>query len=97
MTADFGIVSASPAWLRHRAARTVAHHAHDAKDLAVLLDMLGLTAAEGREPPGDEPAVPAPRKPAPRLDPPSACRLNNLLREGEPPRDPHQKHNGAEP
>jgi len=80
MTADYDIVSASPAWRRHLAARTVAHHASDAKDLTDLLTMLGLTAAEGREPPGDEPTVPAPRKPVPRLDPPSACRLNNLLR-----------------
>jgi hypothetical protein len=92
MTADFGIVSASPAWQRHRAARTVANHAHDAKDLADLLDMLGLTAAEGRDPPGDEPTVPAPRKPIPRLDPPSACRLNNLLREGSA-----TKHSGVKP
>ena len=81
MTADFAI-AASPAWRRHRAARTVAHHARDAEDLTDLLDMLGLTATEGREPPGDEPTVPAPRKPPPRLDPTSACRLNNLLRGG---------------
>lgn len=32
---------------RHRAARMAAAHARDAGDLAQLLDMLGLTAAEG--------------------------------------------------
>lgn len=71
------------AWQRHRAARTVAGNARDAGDLADLLAMLGLTAAEGRERPEDEPEeppVPAPRPPA--LDPVSACRLSNLLRDG---------------
>jgi hypothetical protein len=81
MAADHDLTSASPAWWRHRAARTVAHHARDAKDLAEFLDMLGLTAADGREPP-EESSVPVPRRPPPRLDRPSACRLNNLLRAG---------------
>lgn len=35
-------------WERRRAVRTSAHHAHDAVDLAELLDMLGLHAQEGR-------------------------------------------------
>ncbi len=38
-------------WQRHRAARVVAQCGQDADDLAELLDMLGLTAAEGRFPP----------------------------------------------
>jgi hypothetical protein len=97
MAADFDRVSTSPAWRRHLAARTVARHAHDAKDLVDLLDMLGLIAAEGREQPGAEPTVPAPRKPAPRLDPPSACRLNELLRGRRPTERPHQTYNGEEP
>lgn len=66
-------------WQRHHAARMVASHAHDAQDLTELLDMLGLTAIEGREPPV-EPPPQTPSKPVPKLDPPSACRLNNLLR-----------------
>jgi hypothetical protein len=33
---------------RHRAARTIAHHARDATELAELLDMLGLSPEEGR-------------------------------------------------
>ena len=74
MTGDIG-----SAWQRHRAARTVAGQARDAHDLAELLDMLGLTAAEGREP-VQEPPAPEPPKPVPHLDPPTACRLNNLLR-----------------
>ena len=85
MAADYDPRSISPAWQRHRAARTVASQAHDAKDLAELLDMLGLTAAEGRVPPKepvDEPSVPAQRSSVPRLDPMSACRLRNLLRDG---------------
>ena len=48
-------------WQRHRAARVVAGHARDAEELIELLDMLGLTAAEGRYPPksgdGDPPAL----------------------------------------
>jgi hypothetical protein len=35
-------------WETRRAARTVAHHAIDASDLAQLLEMLGLTAAHGK-------------------------------------------------
>lgn len=38
---------------RHRAARTVAAHARDAEDLTELLDMLGLAACDGREPPAE--------------------------------------------
>jgi hypothetical protein len=33
---------------RFRAARTIAHHARDATELAELLDMLGLSPEEGR-------------------------------------------------
>jgi hypothetical protein len=76
-------VKKSSAWQRHRAARVAAGQARDAKDLAELLAMLGLTAEEGRVPPEevhDEPPVPAPRLPT--LDPMSACRLNNLLLDG---------------
>ena len=67
------------AWQRHQAARTIAGHARDAADLAELLDMLGLTAAEGLEEPV-EPAPEPPIKPAPQLDPGSACRIENLRR-----------------
>ncbi len=66
------------AWQRHQAARTVAGHARDAADLAELLDMLGLTAAEGLEEPVEPPAE-EPRKPVPRLAEQSACRLNTML------------------
>lgn len=38
-------------WQRHRAARVVIQCGQDADDLAELLDMLGLTAVEGRFPP----------------------------------------------
>ncbi|WP_091369204.1 hypothetical protein [Actinokineospora alba] len=41
---------------RHRAARVLAGQATDAADLASLLDMLGLSAAEGLVPPADRPA-----------------------------------------
>lgn len=34
---------------RHKAVRYVASSAHDAHDLALLLDMLGLTAHDGME------------------------------------------------
>ena len=67
------------AWQRHKAARTVAGLARDAADLAGLLDMLGLTAADGLEPPV-EPEPEMPRKPLPRLAPTSACRINDLMR-----------------
>jgi hypothetical protein len=47
-------------WQRYRAARLLAGHARDAEELIELLDMLGLTANEGRNPPkpgdGDPPA-----------------------------------------
>lgn len=52
---------------RHRAARVVAANARDASDLTELLDMLGLSAAEGRFPPApdaDTPPIPAPRHPS---------------------------------
>lgn len=47
---------------RHRAARVAAAHACDAEDLTQLLDMLGLTAAEGLCDPvdADEPAPSVP-------------------------------------
>lgn len=67
------------AWQRHKAARTVAGLARDAADLAELLDMLGLAAADGLEPPV-EPKPEVPRKPVPRLAPTSACRINDLMR-----------------
>lgn len=80
MTDDDRITRNSPAWQRHRAARTVAHHATDAADLTELLDMLGLTALEGRVPPTDAPE-PEPRpKPTP-LEEDSAERLTSLLRD----------------
>lgn len=51
---------------RHRAARVVAALARDSDDLVELLDMLGLTAAEGRSPPGLEvPRLPAPHHRSP--------------------------------
>lgn len=70
----------SPAWLQHRAARSLAHHARDAAELAVFLDMLDLTAEQGLSPP-QPPTVPTPRRPPAKLDADSACRLSNLLRE----------------
>jgi hypothetical protein len=41
---------ASQRWRRHRAARVVAGQARNAEELVELLDMLGLTAEEGRRP-----------------------------------------------
>jgi hypothetical protein len=81
VTPDHVNPSSPPEWQRHHAARTVAQHAHDAQDLAMLLAMLGLTAAEGLEPP-EEHTVPPPRKPVPHLDEECASRLNNMLRSG---------------
>jgi hypothetical protein len=52
---------------RHRAARVIAANARNADDLAELLGMLGLTAAEGRFPPApdvDTPCIPGPRHPS---------------------------------
>lgn len=52
---------------RHRAARVIAANARDAADVAELLDMLGLTAAEGRfrpAPAADIPRIPEPRHPS---------------------------------
>jgi len=52
---------------RHRATRVIAANVRDADELAELLDMLGLTVAEGRFPPVPDtgvPAVPAPRHPS---------------------------------
>jgi hypothetical protein len=96
--ADGGVMAVreSSAWQRHRAARVAAGQARDAKDLAELLAMLGLTAAEGRVPPEeehDEPPVPAPRLPT--LDPMSACRLTNLLLDGMHGRAAEPGTNGA--
>ncbi|MPZ81783.1 MAG: hypothetical protein GEV28_15810 [Actinophytocola sp.] len=85
MTDDERISRNSPAWQRYRAARTLAHHATDATDLARLLDMLGLSAAEGREPPEESAAAdPTPHPVA--LGEDSAGRLNGLLREAYPAR-----------
>jgi hypothetical protein len=58
----------------------VAQHAHDAQDLAMLLAMLDLSAAEGRERPA-QPVVLPPRKPAPHLDKECASRLASMLRQ----------------
>jgi hypothetical protein len=54
---------------RHRAAHAVAAHARDADDLAELLDMLGLSAADGQAPgPADDEPTPAvPSGPPPEL------------------------------
>ena len=41
-------VASPPPEQKYRAARSVAHHAHDAGDCATLLDMLGLTAVDGK-------------------------------------------------
>jgi hypothetical protein len=68
----------SPAWQRFRAARTVAHHAVDAAEVAELLDILGLTAAEGRVPPEETPE-PEPVTPPTPLADDSAERLRDLL------------------
>ena len=35
-------------WEKRRAARTAAHHALDAADLTLLLEMAGLSAADGK-------------------------------------------------
>lgn len=54
-------------WRHHRAARVVASNARDAGDLAELLDMLGLTATDGRFPPAPPPdtaRIPTPRHPS---------------------------------
>ncbi|HET9138502.1 hypothetical protein [Actinophytocola sp.] len=59
--------SESPRWQRHHAARVVAGAVRDAAELTELLAMLGLTAAEGRQPPvtvhGEQ--MPAPRHASP--------------------------------
>ena len=73
----------SPAWQRFRAARTLAHHATDAAELAELLDILGLTAAEGVEPPEETPAPERVTSPTPLTDD-SAERLSTLLRDTLP-------------
>jgi hypothetical protein len=70
----------SPAWQRFRAARTLAHHAGDAAELAELLDILGLTAAEGRVPPEETPEPEPVTSPTPLADD-SAERLSTLLRD----------------
>jgi hypothetical protein len=43
---DIGRTGEIPAAIQGKAMRTCARHAHDAADLALLLDMLGLTAGE---------------------------------------------------
>lgn len=50
---------------RHLAARALAANARDAAELAALLDMLGLTAAEGRTAPADRPTPAVPAQPRP--------------------------------
>lgn len=50
---------------RYLAARALAARARDAAELATLLDMLGLTAAEGRTAPVDRPAPVVPAQPQP--------------------------------
>ena len=70
----------SPAWQRHRAARTLAQHATDAANLAELLDMLGLTALEGRVPPAEQ-TVPEPAARPVALTEGSSERLSDLLRD----------------
>jgi hypothetical protein len=46
---NVGAAKGNSRWERRRAARTVAHHAVDAADAAELLEMIGLTAADGLE------------------------------------------------
>lgn len=79
VTGDVRLTRNSPAWQRYRAARTLAHHATDARDLAELLDMLGLTAAEGRMQP-TETAPEQTSQPAALADD-SSERLTSLLRD----------------
>jgi hypothetical protein len=43
-----GAATPSKDWVRHRAVRTLAHHAADAGELADWLGMLGLDPEEGR-------------------------------------------------
>jgi hypothetical protein len=81
----------SPAWQRFQAVRTLAHHATDAADLATLLDVLGLTAAEGRVPPTESPTKPQAEPRIPEQEPrqapladDSAERLSTLLRDTLP-------------
>ncbi|PRX45930.1 hypothetical protein B0I33_10876 [Prauserella shujinwangii] len=63
---------------RHRAARALAAHARDADELAELLQMTGLTAAEGRyEPPADAERPEEAREPA--ADPEETRRLARTL------------------
>jgi hypothetical protein len=83
MTDDDRFQWYSPAWQRFRAARTLAHHATDATDLAELLDMLGLSACEGLVRPVEEPA-PEPVDPPTPLADDSGVRLNTLLRAALP-------------
>lgn len=87
MTDGDGLTLNSPAWRRFRAARTVAHHATGATDLAYLLDMLGLTATAGRVPPAGESAPDPESRPTP-LAGESAARLTTLLREAMPSAHP---------
>lgn len=84
MTDDNRLNQSSAAWPRYRAARTLAHHATDADELADFLDMLGLTAAEGRVSPPEHPETEPTAHPV-RLDEASACRLSHLLRSASHP------------
>lgn len=59
-----GVCASSQPAVRHRATRALAHHARDAADLALLLESLGLSAAEGLTPP--PPIVEAKPPPPPR-------------------------------
>jgi hypothetical protein len=79
----------SPAWQRFRAARTVAHHAADAAEVAELLDILGLTAAEGLAPPEETPEPERVAPPTPLADD-SVERLSTLLRDTLPSARQHQ-------
>lgn len=79
MTDDQRFTRTTPAWQRYRAARTLAHRAVDAEELTEMLDMAGLTAAEGQVPPDDR-SVPAPLPHPARLDETTVGRLSHLLR-----------------
>ncbi|PXY19016.1 hypothetical protein [Prauserella muralis] len=64
---------------RHLAARALAGRARDAAELAELLEMTGLTAAEGRFPPPDEPEPVASGEPGPTVDAEETRRLARTL------------------
>lgn len=64
---------------RHLAARALASRARDADELAELLAMAGLTAAEGKYPPPDEPEPAEQGEPEPAVDPEETRRLARTL------------------